>query len=73
MNLLKIIGAVAAILIGLWMLAPRALLENFGLPAGLRYWKQFLFLLQGSVPALLVVIGLLILWVEWDDMRVGKK
>lgn len=52
-----IIGIILA-LVGLWLILPL----GFGFFSGAA-WSQFLTLLIGTIPALLVLIGILMIWV----------
>jgi len=61
----KLIGGIVIILIGAWLLLP--------LPTGIPYqgvgWEEFLTVLVGVVPVGLIFLGLLIAWIDWEDMR----
>jgi hypothetical protein len=64
----KIILGLIFLLIGLWLLLP--------LPTGLPYqgvgWEEFMIVLIGIVPAFLVFLGVLIMWIEFEDMKASR-
>lgn len=64
----KLLLGIIFLLIGLWLLLP--------LPTGLPYqglgWEEFLTVLIGVVPAFLIFLGLLIAWIEVEDMKAGR-
>lgn len=60
-----LIGAVL-LLAGLWLLLP---------PMGMPYqgvsWDNFKFVAIGLVPVVLVIVGFLMVWVEFEEKKAG--
>jgi len=73
-------GAAAKVVIGLILLV-----IGFGLFAdspGLSFWKSvtgidwlgsFITLLAGLIPIFLILLGLLVVWLEVDEMKMDKE
>ena len=65
----KIILGIALFLIGLWLLIPGLNLGNYSSGAWL---GDFISLLKGSIPAIFVFIGFVLLWIEREEMKMSK-
>jgi len=65
---LKLAIGILILLAGIYLLLPRSLVANFGLPA-FGYGRFLLPMLMGGIPLVLVIIGFLLAWVEWDEMQ----
>ena len=61
----KIIGGLILILVGLALFA----LEPFGVS----WLTNFIILVTGTIPILLILIGLFIVWLEADELKVEKE
>jgi membrane-bound ClpP family serine protease len=62
-GILKIIGGIVLVLIGLWLLIPQY---------GLNLWTYLWNLILGFVPIFLVIIGILIIWIESEELKFEK-
>ncbi|MBI4017956.1 MAG: hypothetical protein HY366_03355 [Candidatus Aenigmarchaeota archaeon] len=59
-------GAATKLLLGLFLIGFGGFL--------LRTWQNdFLIMLRGVVPALLIVLGVLVVWIEREEMRAGPE
>jgi hypothetical protein len=65
MGIGKIIIGLVLVIIGLWALLPLSM-------GGAGLWDAFLFVLEGVVPAILVFIGAILVWIEWEEMKIEK-
>jgi hypothetical protein len=36
-------------------------------------WNDFVLLLNGGLPPLIAVIGLFIVWLEWDEWKIERE
>jgi hypothetical protein len=63
MGIGKMIIGLALVLGGLWALVP-----DYGLGLYGYLWDVLL----GVVPALVVFLGAILVWIEWEEMRVEK-
>ncbi|MBN2330413.1 MAG: hypothetical protein JXC85_01230 [Candidatus Aenigmarchaeota archaeon] len=73
-------GAAAKILLGLIIIA-----IGFGLfldspslglwssVTGINWWNNFIIVLTGVIPALLILVGLFIVWLEADELSAEKE
>ncbi len=41
-------------------------------PGTIKWWSSFLTVLAGAIPVVLILVGLFIVWLEWDQMKVRK-
>lgn len=64
----KLLLGIILVLIGAWLLLP---LET-GLPYQGVGWEEFVTVLIGVVPVGLIFLGLLIGWIDWEDMRAAR-
>jgi len=73
------LGAAVKILLGLLMIV-----VGFGLfidsigsvwnsMTGIRWWSNFMVVLTGVIPPLLILIGVFIVWLEADEIGAGKE
>ncbi len=40
---------------------------------GINWWNNFLIVVTGTIPALLVLIGIFIVWLEGDELSAEKE
>ncbi len=70
---LKLVLGVVVILIGLWLLLPAGVVEEVkpeeGISARLDWWQHFKTVLMGMIPPFLIVIGILVVWIEAEEMK----
>ncbi len=71
-SMLKIVLGVIFILAGMWLLFSGYFFSEFGLLT-FRYWQSLKVLLKGGIPLLLAVIGFLLVWVEYDELKQSRK
>ena len=63
---LNVLVGVALLAVGLWLL----------LPLGLGRWNgdflsEFLIVAKGLIPVILVIVGFLMVWVEFEEKKAG--
>ena len=70
----KLILGIIFLIAGLWLVIPAAWLESLGICfnycPGL--WQELWFLIKAVVPIGLVVLGLLLIWIEAEEVKVSK-
>lgn len=71
-------GATVKLIVGLVLLVIGLLLfaDSLGLhvfPGNVNWWGNFLTVLTGVVPILLILLGLFVIWLEMDEMKAGKE
>ncbi|MEM5853995.1 MAG: hypothetical protein QXG39_04420 [Candidatus Aenigmatarchaeota archaeon] len=47
-------------------------LAPLGIPAK-GTWNDFLLLLNGGIPPFLVLVGIFIVWLEWDEWKIERE
>jgi len=65
MGIGKIILGLILVIIGVWALIP---LEWNGLGLYVQLWE----VIKGIVPAFLVFIGAILVWIEWEELKIEK-
>jgi hypothetical protein len=65
MGIGKIIIGLILVIVGIWALLP--LDWN-----GLGLWSGLLFVLEGIIPAFLIFIGAILVWIEWEELKIEK-
>lgn len=60
----KLILGIILLVAGLWLILPL----NLGPYSGAG-WSQFLTVLIGTVPALIALIGILLVWIEAEELK----
>jgi hypothetical protein len=61
----KVIISLILIIIGIWAVLPESWY-------GLGLWQELWLVVKGVVPAFLVFIGLIMFWIEAEEMKVQK-
>lgn len=59
-----ILGIIVAI-IGLWLLLP----ESF---YGLGMWAELWAILKGVIPLTLLIVGVLMVWIEFEEIKMER-
>jgi len=67
----KLIVGLVLLVIGLLLFADSLGLHAF--PGNVNWWGNFLTVLTGVVPILLILLGLFVIWLEMDEMKAGKE
>jgi len=68
----KVIIGLILLVIGLGLLANGVLFEDIGI--GGRIWfNSFITVVIGVIPPLLILIGLFVIWLELDEIKVEKE
>ena len=67
----KAVIGIILLVIGLAMFADEWGYHTF--VGSVHWWTDFLHLLAGAVPILLIVIGLFVVWLELDQQKVKAK
>ena len=65
MGIGKIILGFILVIIGLWALIP---IDWNGLGLYVQLWE----VIKGIVPAFLIFIGAILVWIEWEELRIEK-
>jgi len=65
MGIGKIILGLILVIVGLWALMPADL---NGLGLYMKLWDVIL----GIVPAFLIFIGAILVWIEWEEIKIEK-
>jgi len=65
MGIGKIILGLILVIIGIWSLIP---LDWNGLGLYVQLWE----VIKGIVPAFLVFIGAILVWIEWEELKIEK-
>jgi hypothetical protein len=65
MGIGKIILGLILVIIGLWAIIP---LDWNGLGLYVQLWE----VIKGIVPAFLVFIGAILVWIEWEELKIEK-
>ncbi|MEM5766336.1 MAG: hypothetical protein QW423_01725 [Candidatus Aenigmatarchaeota archaeon] len=47
-------------------------LTPFGVQAN-GAWNDFLLLLNGGIPPLVLLVGIFIVWLEWDEWKIERE
>jgi hypothetical protein len=65
MGIAKIMLGLILAIVGLWALIPL----SWG---GAGFYVQFIEVFKGVVPVLIIFIGAILVWVEWEELRLEK-
>lgn len=68
--ILKIIIGIILVLAGLYALAPGTTVQ--GIPSGFAL-DDLWTVLKGSVPVLVILFGLLLVWIESEELKTEKE
>ncbi|MBI2084787.1 MAG: hypothetical protein HYT70_04235 [Candidatus Aenigmarchaeota archaeon] len=76
-SLVKIIIGVLLIVVGMWWIAAGS---SYLEPVKAAGWvtsrpalADFITVLNGSIPPFLALIGFLVVWLEWDNIKIQKE
>jgi cadmium resistance protein CadD (predicted permease) len=61
---IKVLGGIILILIGLFL---------FSIETPVPWLTNFLVVLTGAIPILLILVGLFVVWLEIDEMKTQKE
>ena len=65
MGIVKILIGIVFVIIGLWAILPVSW-------SGLGLWDELWTLIKGVVPAVLVFVGAVLVWIEAEELRMTK-
>jgi hypothetical protein len=65
MGIGKIILGLILVIVGLWAIIP---LDWSGLGLYVQLWE----VIKGVVPAFIVFIGAILVWIEWEELKIEK-
>jgi len=65
MGIGKVIIGLILVIVGLWAIIP---LSWGGLGLYVQLWE----VIKGVVPVFLVFIGAILVWIEWEEMKIEK-
>ena len=66
----KVVIGLILILVGLALFADEWGFHTF--PGVVKWWSSFLTVLAGVIPIVLILVGLFVVWLEWDQLKVRK-
>lgn len=76
-SLIKIIIGVILVVVGVWWIVQGSSyiepLKTTGLVTSRPALADLITLVNGGVPPFIVLIGLLIVWLEWDGFKIQKE
>ena len=75
-GLLLIVAGVYWILYGQQASSLSARLAPYLAPLGVKptgAWNDFLLLLNGGLPPIIALIGIFIVWLEWDEWKIERE
>lgn len=72
-SIAKIILGLVLVLVGLWLVLPAGICGLPGIWACKAMWHELWAVVQGMVPAGLIFVGLMLVWVEAEEMATRKK
>ena len=67
----KLVLGLVLLVIGILLFADSWGLHVF--PGSINWWGNFLTVLTGVVPILLIFMGLFVVWLEMDEMKASKE
>ncbi len=65
----KILAGIALIATGLYALIPMGITVS-GIQSGFAL-DEFVSVLVGAIPAFVVMAGIMLAWIEWDELKAG--
>ncbi len=69
----KLILGVIVVLVGFWLLLPAGMVEEVkpeeGISARLDWWEPFRTVVMGMIPPFMIVVGILVVWIEAEEMK----
>lgn len=69
----KIIIGLIIIVIGFGLFADSPTIGAWGSVTGVNWWNNFLVVVTGIIPALLILIGVFVVWLEADELSAEKE
>lgn len=66
----KIIIGLVLLLIGLWLILPVEYCAGLGCQG---LWTNLWFVILGVVPISLIMFGILLVWVETEELKISKR
>jgi amino acid transporter len=67
MGIGKILVGIILVIIGLWAIIPK---QWFGF--GLGWYSQLITVIMGVLPAFLIFIGAVLVWIESEELKISK-
>ena len=65
MGIGKILIGIVLVIVGLWAIVPVSW-------SGLGLWNELWTVIKGVVPAFLVFIGAVLVWIESEELKISK-
>lgn len=65
MGIAKIILGIILVIVGIWALIPIDW-------SGLGLYVQLYEVIKGVVPAFIIFIGAILVWIEWEELKIEK-
>jgi len=65
MGIGKIILGIILVIVGIWAIIP---LDWSGLGLYVQLWE----VIKGVVPAFIIFIGAILVWIEWEELKIEK-
>lgn len=66
----KLLLGLVLLVVGLYLIAPSEVINKPAVAGvSLDWWDEFLNLLQGAIPPFLILLGVLIVWIEGEELK----
>jgi len=73
MGIGKVILGIVLLIVGLWLILPTSWCQSLSSDFRcLGWWQELVDVAQGLLPALLIFIGALLVWIETEEMRLER-
>ncbi|MBU5558041.1 MAG: hypothetical protein QW751_02635 [Candidatus Aenigmatarchaeota archaeon] len=69
----KIILGIVLVVVGLWLVLPASVCGLTGLLACKSMWTELWVVIQGIVPLAFIFVGLILIWIEAEELTMRKK
>jgi len=70
---IKLLFGIVLIAIGLWLLIPVGTPVIGALKPGtwsmLDWWEEFLTVVKGLIPPVVIILGILVVWIESEELK----
>lgn len=70
---IKILLGLIIIAIGFGLFVDSPSLGVWNSVTGINWWNNFIIVLTGVIPALLIVVGIFVVWLEADELSAEKE
>jgi len=64
----KIVGGLVLVILSLYYI-----FKGFPFLGLSKAWPEVLALLKGAIPLVVLVLGVFIIWLEWDEIKIERE